>query len=124
MTLNSILSRIKVDKSNPHVVIPVFFDMQDVLQKKYYILTRSETLKAGITVGKIHGYDKSLLSHMKPEKEAKILSQLLCHTISINQPQMSTNVPIRREVGRVGLRKKVTGSNPLLNPNHLRCNRC
>ena len=31
---------------------------------KFYIHTRSGTQKAGITVGKILGYDKYLLPHM------------------------------------------------------------
>ena len=52
------LSRIKVDKSNPHEIIPISFDMQEVLQEKYYIHTRLGTQKAGITVGKVHDHDK------------------------------------------------------------------
>ena len=32
----------------------------------------------------------------------------------MNQTQIFTNVPIRRGVGRAGLRRKVQGTNPLL----------
>ena len=41
MTLSNFLSRIKVHKSNPHEIIPIPFDLQEVLQEKYYIQTRS-----------------------------------------------------------------------------------
>ena len=88
--------------------------MQEVLQEQYYIQTRSGTQKAGITVGKIYGHGKSSLSCQNPEKAAKILSQLPSSTTSINQPKIPTNVPIRRGVGRAGLRKKVPDSNPLI----------
>ena len=37
MTLSDFLSRIKVDKSNPHEIIPSSFDLQEVLKDKYYI---------------------------------------------------------------------------------------
>ena len=42
MTLKSFLSRIKVDKSIPHEIISFFFNLQGVLQEKYYIYTKSE----------------------------------------------------------------------------------
>ena len=78
--------------------------------------TRSGAQNKGITVGKIHEHDKSLLPHLKPEKTAKILSQLLSKTASPNQPQIPTNVPITRRERTAGLRRKVPGTNPLLTP--------
>ena len=77
--------------------------MQEVLQEKYYILTRSGEQKAGINVGKLHGHNKPLVSHQKPEKAAQILAQLPS-SIAINQAQLVPNVPIRRGVGRAGLK--------------------
>ena len=65
--------------------------------------------------GKVHGYDEPLLPHMKPEKMAKILSQLPSR-IPMNQPHIVKNIPIRKGLGRTGLRKKVPGKNPLLKP--------
>ena len=41
MTLNDFVSKINVDKSNPHEIIPISFDLQEVLQEKYYIMSRS-----------------------------------------------------------------------------------
>ena len=34
MTLSDFLSRIKIDKSDPHKIIPISFDLHDILQ--YY----------------------------------------------------------------------------------------
>ena len=108
---------------NPYEIIHISFDLKELLQEIYYIQTRSGTQKADITVEEIHGHNKSLLPYLKPEKAAKILSQLL-EVLSINQPQIPTNIPIRRPVGRAGFRRKVPGTNPLLKPkvfcNHLR----
>ena len=33
ITLSHFLSRIKVDKSNPHEIIPILFDLQEVVQE-------------------------------------------------------------------------------------------
>ena len=106
MTLSDLLSRIKVDKSNPHEIIPIYFDLQEVLQEKYYIQTRSGAQKEGITIEKIYGHYKSLLSHLKPENTAKIIFQFPSNTAFQNQPQIQSNVPIRRSVGRAGLEGK------------------
>ena len=37
MTLGNFLSRIKVDISSPHEIIPTSFELHHVLQEKYYI---------------------------------------------------------------------------------------
>ena len=116
MTLGDFLPRIKVHKSNPHKIIPISFDLKEVLHEKYYIQTRSGAKKEGFTVGKIHEHDKSLLPHLKPEKAAKILSQFSNNTALPNHPQIPTNVPISRRVGRAGLRSKVPGTKAQLKP--------
>ena len=69
------LSKVKEDKSNPHAIIPISFDLQEILQEKY-LYTRSAAEKEGITVGKVHGCDKLLLPHIEPEKNSHILSLL------------------------------------------------
>ena len=68
MTLGDFLSGIKVDKSVCMKMknFPISFDLQDTLQEKYYFQTRSGPQKAGITIGEIHGHNKSLLPHVKP----------------------------------------------------------
>ena len=70
MNLSDFLCRIKIGKSNPHEVILISFDLQEVLQQKY-INTRSGAQNAGITVGNGHGNDKALLQYMKLEKRSK-----------------------------------------------------
>ena len=65
MTLIDFLSRTKVHNSSPHEIISKSFDIQEVLQKTYYIQTRPGTQKVGITVGKIYGHDKPFLPHIK-----------------------------------------------------------
>ena len=50
MTLIDVLSGVKVDKSNPYGIIPISFDLQEVLEDRYYIHPRSQ--KANTTVGK------------------------------------------------------------------------
>ena len=89
--------------------------MQEI-QEKYYTQTKCGAQKAGITVGKIHGHDISLLPQLKPQKGVTILPQFPSHTTSINQSEIVTNVLIRGEVGRAGLRRKVPDTNLLLKP--------
>ena len=60
MTLSEFLSRIKLDKLNPYEINPISFDLQEVLQQKLYIKTRSGAQKTGITVEKINRHDNSL----------------------------------------------------------------
>ena len=57
--------------------------------KRYY-KKQVRSTKAGITVGKVHGYDKPLLPCMKPEN-CKILSLIPSGT-TINQPQLVPNI--------------------------------
>ena len=42
MTLSDFLSRQKHDNSNPHEIIPISFNMQGVLQDKYYNIRNLE----------------------------------------------------------------------------------
>ena len=51
---------------------------------------------------------------MKLEKVAEILAQLTGSN-AINQPQLVTNISIRKGLGKAGLRRKVSGTHPLLN---------
>ena len=96
MTLSNFLFRIKADNSKPYKIIPIFFDLQKVFQEKYYIQTRSGAQKEGITIGKIHGHDKSLLLHLKPEKAAKIISQFPSNT-SFPKESLKQMFPIEEE---------------------------
>ena len=64
-------------------------------------------------MGKVHGYDKPLITNMKTEKAAKTLSQLASST-SMNQLQSVINMIIRGGLRSVGLKRKVPGTHQLL----------
>ena len=73
------MSRQKVDESNPDEIIPISFNMREVLQKNYYNLgntsedkylvqTRSQAKSSGVKVPEVHGIEKCLVPHVKPER--------------------------------------------------------
>ena len=82
--LSDFLSRQKIDDSNPHDIILISFSMRDVLQEKYYnfsntteddkylVQTRSQAKSSGVKVPEIHGIEKSLVPHVKPERQKSI----------------------------------------------------
>ena len=93
--LGNFLSRIKVDKSNPHDIIPVSFDLQEMLLGKVLY-----SYNVVITVGKVHGHDKLYIVMIniyslkyETTKAAKILHHLPSRT-PIKQPQLvKNNIP-------------------------------
>ena len=71
MTLSDFLSRQKHDDSNPHEIISITFNMQSILQARYYNLgegnlgkylvqTRSKVISCGIKLPEVHGIGKGL----------------------------------------------------------------
>ena len=69
MVLSDFLSRQKHDDSNPHEIIPISFNMHQVLHEKYYditntrkylLQTRSQTKSSGIKLPEVHGMRKNL----------------------------------------------------------------
>ena len=71
MILRDFLTRKKHDDSNPHEIIPISFNMQNVLQSrhnninerkegKYLVQTRLQAKSSGITVPEVHGVDKGI----------------------------------------------------------------
>ena len=65
MILRDFLSRKKVDDSHPHEIIPISFNMREVLQKyycnlgntsedKYLVQTRSQAKSSGVKVPEVH----------------------------------------------------------------------
>ena len=77
MILSDFLSRQEIDKSNPHEIIPISFDMKTILDDRYYnveeekgkylVQTRSQTKDSGIKVPEVHGTKKGLDSNLRPE---------------------------------------------------------
>ena len=77
MILSDFLSTQKHDDSNPHVIIPVSFNMHKILHKRYYNLglmekylvqTQSQTKFSGIIKPEVHGVKKILKTNLLPEK--------------------------------------------------------
>ena len=98
MVLSDFLSRQKYNNSNPHEIIPISFNMHQVLHNKYYdikylVQTRSQTTSSGIKLPEVHGMRKNLDPNILPEKQhANPIKG------SIQKPQIGQ--------GRTGLRRK------------------
>ena len=77
MILSDFFSRQKNDDSNPHEIIPLSFNMCQVLDnyynEKYLIQTRSQTTSCGTKLLEVHGVGKNLNSNLKAREAA-------CHT--------------------------------------------
>ena len=76
MILSDFLSRQEIDKSDPHEIIPISFDMKAILNEKYYkvgeegkylVQTRSQAKERGIKVPEVHGTKKGLDPNLRPE---------------------------------------------------------
>ena len=78
MILSDILSRQKNDNSNPHEIIPISFNMCQILDDNYYsekhlIQTRSQAKCSGIKLLEVHGVGKEFRFQFKARKTT-------CHT--------------------------------------------
>ena len=74
MILSDFLSCQNNDDSNPHEVIPISFNMYQILDENYYnekylIQTRSLTKSSGTKLPEVHGIRKNLNPNLKPEKQ-------------------------------------------------------
>ena len=69
MILSDFLSRQKHDDSNPHEIMPISFNMHNMIHTRYYnigereqgkylVQTRSQAKSSGIILPKVHGIDK------------------------------------------------------------------
>ena len=80
MILSDFLSRQKHDDSNPHEIILISFNMQSILQTRYYNLgkgnqrkclaqTRSQVKSSSIRLPEVHGIGKGLDPNTQPGKQ-------------------------------------------------------
>ena len=72
MILSDFLSPQKNDNSNPHKIIPISFNMCQILDdnyynKKYLIQTRSQAKSSDIKLLEVHGMRMNLDPNLKPE---------------------------------------------------------
>ena len=80
MILSDYLSRQKNDDSNSHEIIPISFNMCQILDDNYYnvkylIKTRSQAKTSGIKLREVHGMGKNLDPNLNPEKQYAISKQ-------------------------------------------------
>ena len=80
MILSDFLSRQNNNNSNPHEIIPIAFNMCQILDDNYYgerylIQTRSQAKSSGIKLPEVHGMGKNLGPKLKPEKQCAIPKQ-------------------------------------------------
>ena len=70
------MSRQRIDRSNPHEIIPVSFDMKTILKDKYYnvgkeskylVQTHSQIKDREIKLPEVHGAEKAVDPDLKPE---------------------------------------------------------
>ena len=92
MVLSDFISRQKTDNSNPHQIIPISFSLRRVLCENYYRLndlietntylvqTRSQAKSSGTKVPEVHGADKGLVPHIKPECQKSVVAPTTCPT--------------------------------------------
>ena len=80
MILSNFLSRQRTDKSNPHKIILISFDMQAIFRDRYYnteqekesrylVQTWSQAKTSGIKLPEVHEVDIDIDPNVKPEKK-------------------------------------------------------
>ena len=77
MVLSDFLSRQQRDDSDSHELIPILFNMREILKQNYYnyvedkfmVQTRSQNKASGIKLPAVHSTKKTLVPHDVPEKQ-------------------------------------------------------
>ena len=86
MILSDFLLQQKTDDSNPHKITPIFFNMYQVLENKFYlennscndkylVQIRSQAKSGGIKCPEVHGMRKNLNSNLKSGKQHTLSKQ-------------------------------------------------
>ena len=109
MILGDFLSRQKNDDNNTHEIIPISFNMRQILHDRYYsigqerkkekylVQTRSQSKASGITLSQIHGAEKHINLHVNQRKKIKPMT--ITPEVKIHSWRKS-----RLGQGRAGLR--------------------
>ena len=77
MVLSDILSRQQGVDSDPHEIIPISYNMREILKQNYYnyvedkfmVQTKSQNKASGIKLPAVHGTKKTSVPHEIPEKQ-------------------------------------------------------
>ena len=97
MVFSDFLSKQNNNNSNPHKIIPISFNMHQVLHKNYLVQTTSQARSSSIKLLEVHGMGKNLDPNIKPEKHDNPIKG------SMEKPHIGQ--------GGVGLKRK--RSNPI-----------
>ena len=125
MVLSDFLSGQKTDDSNPHEIIPISVSLRIDLCENYYKLdmtetdkylvqTRSQAKSSGVKVPEVHGIDKGLILHVKPESQKSVVTLPTDKTPPTDKrPPTSIKLPIPIPKptigqGRAGIRRKAS----------------
>ena len=132
MVLSDFLSRQKMDDSNPHELIPISFTLRSQVDNHFYqinnesdqpqpdqylVQTRPQAKSGGIKLLEIHGTNKSLDPHVRPE-EQNPLPSLPIQIVDKRPPTHPVPKP-RIGQGRAGLRRKVKMNQPMQLPRQM-----
>ena len=102
------MSRQQHDNSNQHEIIPILFNMQNILWANYYnigkekvgkylVQTRSQVKFSGISLPEVHGVGKGLDPNILPEKQ-------VIRPIITSEVKGTSQLKPRLGQGRAGLR--------------------
>ena len=83
MVLSDFLSRQQGDDSDPHQIIPISFNIKQILKQNYHsyigdtflVQTRSQNKARGVRLPVVHGTTKPLVPHEIPEKQPARISK-------------------------------------------------
>ena len=143
MVLSDFLSRQLTDDSNPNEIIPISFTLKNLpcehfyqfnsmtgisetVTNKYLLQTSSQAKSSAVKVPEIHGVNKGINPHVKPERQ-RPLPTLPIHSIlptnlaqPINKGPPTHPIPKPRiGQGRAGLRRKIRTNQPIPLPKQM-----
>ena len=143
MVLSDFLSRQKIDKINPHEIIPISFTLKSLSHEhfyqfnnmtgsneeeknKYLIQTRSQAKSIGIKVTEIHAVNKGINPHVKPGRQRPLPILPTCSMPPTNPTQpidkgLPTNPIPKPKIGqgRAGLRRRIRTNQPIPLPEQM-----
>ena len=110
MVLSDFLTRQKTDNTDPHEIIPISFTLKSLSREhlyqfnsttgisetetnKYLIQMKSQAKSSNIKVPEIHGMNKGLNPHVKPERQRPLLILPTHSTPPINLVQPINKAP-------------------------------
>ena len=111
MILSNFLSRQRHNDSNPHEIIPISFNMENLLHARYYnidedssgrylVQTESQAKSSGIKLPEAHGTGKGLDPNIHLEKQA------VKPIVDIEAREVSQIIP-KLSQGKAGIRCKI-----------------